>query len=103
MIGRLDPRHGPAKQMQMTFRITAAAALTTPPVATPIPTGSQGVLAAAGRASDDGLSSVQRIATALIAISALLVVLALALATTSLRRRMTGTAPEPAASPTASD
>ncbi|MEH0843295.1 hypothetical protein V6U81_13005 [Micromonospora sp. CPCC 205711] len=103
VIGRLDPRHGPAKQMQMTFRITAAAALTTPPVATPIPTGSQGVLAAAGRDSDDGLSSVQRIATALIAISALLVVLALALATTSLRRRMSGTAPEPAASPTTSD
>ncbi|MGC5018701.1 hypothetical protein [Micromonospora sp. DT47] len=100
VVGRLDPRSGRTKQMQMSFRITAAAALATPPVATPAPTGSQGVLAAAGQSSGGGgMTSVQRIAVILIAVSGLLVVLALALATTSLRRRMTGPAPDPAANP----
>ncbi|MGR6317012.1 hypothetical protein Q2K19_07935 [Micromonospora soli] len=91
VVGRLDPRSGRERQVQMSFRINAAAALTTPPVGTPTPTGSQGVLAAAERQTGGlGLSSVQQTATILIAVSALVVLLALALATTSLRRRMNG-------------
>jgi hypothetical protein len=99
-VGRLDPRSGRSRQVQMSFRITAAAAMATPPAVTPAPTGSQGVVAA-GQVSDDApMSSVQRTAIALVTLSGLLVVLALALATTSLRRRMTGSAaadPDPAA------
>ncbi|MGK5445156.1 hypothetical protein ACSNN7_25480 [Micromonospora sp. URMC 105] len=100
VIAQLDPRSGRARQMQMSFRITAAAALATPPVATPAPTGSQGVIAAAGQTSGGGgMSSAQRIALVLIVASGALVVLALALATTSLRRRMGGPVPDPAANP----
>lgn len=104
LVGRLDPRSGRARQMQMSFRITAAAALATP-VATPVPTGSQGVLVAAGQGGDDadGLTSVQRTAITLIAVSGLLVVLALALATTSLRRRMSGASPERTPAPTGTE
>ncbi|SCE81783.1 hypothetical protein GA0070607_1935 [Micromonospora coriariae] len=89
VIGQLDPRSGPTRQVQMSFRITAAAALATPVVSPPAPTGSQGVLPAGGSADDGGMTSVQRTAITLIAVSALLVVLALTLATTSLRRRLT--------------
>ncbi|MET7707275.1 hypothetical protein [Micromonospora sp. NPDC005413] len=99
VVGRLDPRSGPTRQVQMSFRITAAAALATPVVSPPAPTGSQGVLPAGAAADDGGMTSVQRTAVILIAVSALLVVLALLLATTSLRRRLTGPAPEPAPSP----
>ncbi|SCF44436.1 hypothetical protein GA0074696_5997 [Micromonospora purpureochromogenes] len=100
VIAQLDPRSGRTRQMQMTFRITAAAALATPPAATPVPTGSQGVIAAAGQTSDGGaMSSAQRIAVTLIAVSGLLVVLALTLATTSLRRRLSGPVPDPSANP----
>ncbi|MET7803977.1 hypothetical protein [Micromonospora chersina] len=88
VIARLDPRSGRDRQVQMSFRITAAAALATPAVGAPAPTGSQGVVAAAGEATDDGAGSVHRTAITLIGVSGLLVVLALALATTSLRRRM---------------
>ncbi|MBQ1072775.1 hypothetical protein KBX06_06295 [Micromonospora sp. C31] len=89
VLGQLDPRSGRARQVQMSFRITAAAALATPVASPPAPTGSQGVLAAGVPAvGDDAGGSVRRTAILLIAISALLVVLALALATTSLRRRM---------------
>jgi hypothetical protein len=96
-VAQLDPRSGPTRKMQMSFRITAAAALATPVVSPPAPTGSQGVLAAGGGGDDDDrVSSVQRTAVILIAVSALLVVLALALATTSLRRRFTDPVPEPA-------
>ncbi|WP_433347007.1 hypothetical protein [Micromonospora sp. CA-111912] len=100
VIGRVDPRSGQARQLQMSFRITAAAAMSTP-IATPAPGGSQGVLAAAGVGSDPagGLTSVQRSAVVLIVVSVLLVVLALVLATTSLRRRLAGPAnPAPAPS-----
>ncbi|WP_231921221.1 hypothetical protein [Micromonospora auratinigra] len=90
VVGRLEPRSGRDRQVQMSFRITAAAALASPPV-TPTPTGSQGVLAAAERQSlDDGVSATQRTAITLIVISGLLVLLALGLATSSLRRRMAG-------------
>ncbi|MET8350809.1 MULTISPECIES: hypothetical protein [unclassified Micromonospora] len=89
VIGQLDPRSGPTRQVQMSFRITAAAALATPVVSPPAPTGSQGVLPAGGSADDGGMTSVQRTAITLIVISASLVVLALTLATTSLRRRLT--------------
>ncbi|TWJ24200.1 hypothetical protein [Micromonospora endolithica] len=91
VVGKLDPRSGPTRQVQMTFRITAVAALATPAAYEPAPTGSQGVLAAGARSgAGGGMSSVQRTAVVLIVVSTLLVVLALALATTSLRRRMTG-------------
>ncbi|MFG2047315.1 hypothetical protein ACGFIW_07790 [Micromonospora sp. NPDC048935] len=97
VIGRLDPRSGPTRQVQMSFRITAAAALATPVVSPPAPTGSQGVLPGGAAAGDDGgMTSVQRTAVLLIVVSALLVVLALTLAATSLRRRFSGSRPEPA-------
>ncbi|MFI6824840.1 hypothetical protein ACIBJE_28415 [Micromonospora sp. NPDC050187] len=90
-VGQLDPRHGESRRVQMSFRITAAAALT-PVAGVPQPTGSQGVLTGSTRGSgpDDGLSSAQRTAIILIVTSGLLVALALTLATTSLRRRLTG-------------
>ncbi|EEP73126.1 hypothetical protein MCAG_03453 [Micromonospora sp. ATCC 39149] len=95
VVGRLDPRSGRARQMQTSFRITAAAAMATP-IVTPAPVGSQGVLAAgARRDSGGGLTSVRRTAVALIVVSVLLVALALALATTSLRRRLVDP-PDPA-------
>ncbi|MEV4655175.1 hypothetical protein [Micromonospora sp. NPDC049301] len=100
VIGQLDPRSGPTRQVQMSFRITAAAALATPVVSPPAPTGSQGVLPAGGSADGGGMTSVQRTAVILIAVSALLVVLALTLATTSLRRRLTDPGPEPTTIPT---
>ena len=49
VIGQLDPRSGPTRRVQMSFRITAAAALATPVVSPPAPTGSQGVLPAGAR------------------------------------------------------
>ncbi|MEU5669141.1 hypothetical protein ACGF3C_01160 [Micromonospora sp. NPDC047762] len=99
VIGQLDPRSGPTRRVQMSFRITAAAALATPVVSPPAPTGSQGVLPAGATTGDGGLTSVQRTAVILIAVSTLLVVLALTLATTSLRRRLGGPPPEPAPNP----
>ncbi|MCW3816224.1 hypothetical protein ONA91_17410 [Micromonospora sp. DR5-3] len=92
VAGRLEPRSGRDRQVQMSFRITSAAAL-----ALPVAAGSEGVLAHAGRAADeDGFGPV-RTAVVLIAASGLVVVLALVLATTSLRRR---TGAGPAADPT---
>ncbi|MFG2053813.1 hypothetical protein ACGFI9_07240 [Micromonospora sp. NPDC048930] len=88
VVGRLDPRSGRDRQVQMSFRITAAAALA-PAAGTPAPIGSQGVLAAEQQAGADGVSSMQQIAVIVIVLSGLLVVLALVLATISLRRRMT--------------
>ncbi|MEV1110165.1 hypothetical protein [Micromonospora sp. NPDC049751] len=99
VVGQLDPRNGATRRLQMSFRITAAAALATPVVSPPAPTGSQGVLPA-GATTDDSMSSVQRTAVILVAVSALLVVLALTLATTSLRRRLGGQASESPAPPT---
>ncbi|MEU4749702.1 hypothetical protein AB0F93_01825 [Micromonospora tulbaghiae] len=93
VIGRLDPRSGRDRQVQMSFRISAAAADTAPPGGAPAPTGSQGVLVAAGERDGDGTST-RRTAVALIAVSGLLVVLALTLATRSLRRRSDITAPD---------
>ncbi|WP_051723576.1 hypothetical protein [Micromonospora chokoriensis] len=100
VVGQLDPRSGPARRVQMSFRITAAAALATPVVSAPAPTGSQGVLPAGAATGDGGLTSVQRTAVILIVVSTLLVVLALTLATTSLRRRFSGLAPKRAPRPT---
>ncbi|MFI7608652.1 hypothetical protein ACIBTV_26360 [Micromonospora sp. NPDC049366] len=100
VIGTLDPRSGQSRQVQMSFRITAAAALATPVATGAAPTGSQGVLTdgtAVGSAG--GGDSVRRTAITLIAVSALLVVLALGLATTSLRRRLSGPVNEAASAP----
>lgn len=89
VIGWLDPRSGRDRQVQMSFRIAAAAALSTPPVTSPTATGSQGVLAAAEQdTGPDRDGTARQTAVALIVVSGLLVVLALALATTSLRRRL---------------
>ncbi|MFF5177285.1 hypothetical protein ACFY2Q_04570 [Micromonospora sp. NPDC000316] len=100
VIGQLDPRSGPTRRVQMSFRITAAAALATPVVSPPAPTGSQGVLPAGAAGDGQAMTSVQRTAAILVTVSALLVVLALVLATTALRRRFNepvpGPAPEPA-------
>ncbi|MEV1329178.1 hypothetical protein AB0J20_06335 [Micromonospora costi] len=100
VVGRLDPRNGRTRQVQMSFRITAAAALVTPVAAGPLPTGSQGVLAVGSALPDPAdRGSGRRTVMILIAASALLVVLALGLATTSLRRRLTEPLPEPSAVP----
>jgi hypothetical protein len=83
---------GRTKQMQMSFRITAAAATATPAATPtdPVATASQGVIGGFAPVSDNtgGLSTVQKTALALVIVSVLLVVLAIALATTSLRRRI---------------
>ncbi|GIF57239.1 hypothetical protein Air01nite_33340 [Asanoa iriomotensis] len=84
---------GRTKQMQMSFRITAAAATATPsadPPGAAVPTASQGVIGgfAPVSATTGGLTTVQKTALALVVVSVLLVVLAIALATTSLRRRI---------------
>lgn len=102
VLGQLDPRSGRARQVQMSFRITAAAALATPVASPPAPTGSQGVLAADAAAvgGDGGGGSARRTAILLIVVSTLLVVFALTLATTSLRRRMTAPAGGPSTAPT---
>ncbi|WP_327033002.1 hypothetical protein [Micromonospora ureilytica] len=99
VIGQLDPRSGPTRRVQMSFRITAAAALATPVVSPPAPTGSQGALPAGAATGDGGMTSVQRTAVILIAVSALLVVLALTLTMTSLRRRFGGPPAEPTLNP----
>ncbi|MFC3504163.1 hypothetical protein ACFOOK_24785 [Micromonospora krabiensis] len=100
VVGSLDQRSGQSRQVQMSFRITAAAALATPVATGAAPTGSQGVLTdGTAVASGGGGGSVRRTAILLIAVSTLLVVLALGLATTSLRRRLTGPVHEPAAAP----
>ncbi|TDC36447.1 hypothetical protein [Micromonospora sp. KC213] len=91
LIGVLEPRSGRTREIRTSFKITAAAALTAP-VATPAPTGSQGVLAGTGGGSGGG-GSMQRVAITLIAVCALVVVVALGWATTSLRRRMNDPAP----------
>ncbi|MEU1888594.1 hypothetical protein ABZ491_24300 [Micromonospora rifamycinica] len=89
LTGRLEPAGGPARQLQMSFRITAAAALAAPVAGVPAPTGSQGLIAAQGVAADlGGTSPARRTALALIVTSVLLVALALVLATGSLRRRV---------------
>ncbi|MCO1595321.1 hypothetical protein M8C17_09105 [Micromonospora sp. RHAY321] len=100
VIGQLDPRRGSTRQVQMSFRITAAAALATPVVSPPAPTGSQGVLSGGGASHDGPMASVERTAAILIGVSALLVVLALVLATTSLRRRLSDRVAGPTAAPT---
>ncbi|MEV0728914.1 hypothetical protein [Polymorphospora sp. NPDC050346] len=90
VIGIIDAAYGPTRRMQMSFRIVAAAATATPPVLDGAgPTGSQGVLPPPGAPPRSGpLTRVGKTAIALITVSSLLVVLALALATTSLRRRL---------------
>jgi hypothetical protein len=78
--------HGSPKRMQMSFKITAnESAATAPPVATA--TGSAGAFVPI-EAEKRGMSGVQKTALALIVVSVLLVVLALVLAMTSLRRRL---------------
>ncbi|MEH1098008.1 hypothetical protein [Micromonospora sp. CPCC 205561] len=101
VTGQLDPRSGKTRQVQMSFRITAAAALATPVASPPAPTGSQGVLAAGAPAVSDGDGdSTRRTAVLLIVASTLLVLFALALATTSLRRRMAAPAAGAPSAPT---
>ncbi|MER7457284.1 hypothetical protein [Micromonospora sp. NPDC126480] len=97
VVGELDPRAGRSRKVQMSFRIVTAAALVTPVAAPAAPFGSQDPVAVdEATATGDGTGSVQRTAVILIAMSTLLVVLALTLATASLRRRTTGAAAGPA-------
>ncbi|SCL36771.1 hypothetical protein GA0074692_4439 [Micromonospora pallida] len=88
VVGQLDPRNGPNRRVQMSFRITAAASV----AGVDQSTGSADVLTGSTRSSgpDGGWSSAQRTAIILIGASGFLVVLALTLATTSLRRRLAG-------------
>jgi hypothetical protein len=83
--------HGSPKRMQMSFLITAVESTGTAAPVGPPAVGSAGPLGGAFApvaAAEDGLSGVEKTALALIIVSILLVVLALALATTSLRRRL---------------
>jgi hypothetical protein len=100
VIGTLTPRVGKAKRLQMSFRITAVGSATPAAPDGVAPTGSQGALPPAHQVANPGggLSGVQRAAIALIVLSVVLVLLALALAITSLRRRMGGP-PAPEAPP----
>ncbi|MEU4680814.1 hypothetical protein [Micromonospora sp. NPDC023737] len=89
VVARLVPARGGARQVQMSFRISAAVALATV-VAAPAPTGSQGVLGAGGTLPDEpGGSSERRIAMVLVVVSTLLIVLALWLAGAAVRRWLT--------------
>jgi hypothetical protein len=89
VVGTLTPPNGESKQVQMSFRIDAAAAASASPAARPAPTGSQGVLPPAAAAkAQTGLTGTQKTAAGLIVVSLLLVGLAVALATTGLRRRV---------------
>ncbi|HEV7710382.1 MAG TPA: hypothetical protein VGP16_19460 [Asanoa sp.] len=92
VFGTLTSGNG-TKQVQMSFRITATEATATPsptPEGAVGPTASQGTIGGFAKVADsrDGLSGVQKTALALVVVSILLVVLALTLATTSLRRRI---------------
>ncbi|MFI7550766.1 hypothetical protein ACIBQ2_13540 [Micromonospora sediminimaris] len=87
VIGRLDPRNGADRRMQLSFRITAASpeqlAVVPPPATSPS-------LPPAGAAPGDtgGSLSRQRTAMLLVTVSALLAVIAVGLATARLRRRV---------------
>ncbi|MET7750510.1 hypothetical protein [Micromonospora sp. NPDC005367] len=88
VVARLVPARGDARQVQMSFRISAAVALATL-VAAPAPTGSQGVLGAGGTLPDEpGGSPQRRIAMILVVVSTLLIVLAFWLAGAAWRRRL---------------
>ncbi|MEU9505245.1 hypothetical protein AB0D32_03045 [Micromonospora sp. NPDC048170] len=102
VLGQLDPRSGRTRQVRMSFRITAVAALATPVASPPAPTGSQGVVAAGAPAvgTDGGGGSTRRTAVLLIVTSTLLLAFALALATTALRRRLLAPAAGPSSAPT---
>ncbi|WBB56342.1 hypothetical protein [Verrucosispora sp. WMMD573] len=85
VIGRLDPRHGADRRMQLSFRITAASpeqlAVVPPPVTASLrPAG-----AAPGDTEES--TSRQRTAMLLITVSALLMLLAVGLVAARLRRR----------------
>ncbi|GIJ77182.1 hypothetical protein SAMN05443287_10564 [Micromonospora phaseoli] len=92
VIGRLDPRNGAGRQMQLSFRITATPPQETAVVPPPGPVDPPS-LRPAGALPDDGDApiSTRRTAVLLIAVSVLLVLLVLGLATASLRRRAAGT------------
>ncbi|GIJ32438.1 hypothetical protein Vse01_15860 [Micromonospora sediminimaris] len=87
VIGRLNPRNGADRRMQLSFRITAASpeqlAVVPPPATSPS-------LPPAGAAPGDtgGSLSRQRTAMLLVTVSALLAVIAVGLATARLRRRI---------------
>ncbi|MFF5072428.1 hypothetical protein ACFY2R_14780 [Micromonospora olivasterospora] len=101
VVGRLDPGSGRTRQVQMSFRITAAATETVA-VATPAPVGSPGMIAAADPGFFGAGGSVRHAALALIAVSGLLVALTLGLAVVSLRRRLAAPG-DPAPAPTPAD
>jgi hypothetical protein len=89
----------------MSFRILAdAAAISTPPSPGPGGSGYQDALGGfAPTAKSDGMSGLQKTALALVVDPVLLVVLALVLATTSLRRGMEDAAATPADAPAPAD
>lgn len=96
VVGTLWPRAGVLKRMQMSFRI-AAAADRSPSGVTATDAGD--VLAAGHRAGGGRGPGVQQLAISLIVVSVLLVMLALTLAMTSLRQRLSDDPPAPEAVP----
>jgi hypothetical protein len=82
VVATLTSRSGAVKRMQVSFRITAPSVL---PAEDPA-SGAGGALAAGNGSPDGHGAGVRRLAIGLITVSGLLVVLALALAMTSLRR-----------------
>lgn len=94
--------HGSPKRMQMSFLITAVESTGTAAPVAPPTAGSPGPIGAFApvAAARGGLSGVEKTALALVVVSILLVVLALVLATTSLRRRLED---ESASSPAGTD
>ncbi|MCZ7421067.1 hypothetical protein O7605_16265 [Verrucosispora sp. WMMA2121] len=85
VIGRLDPRHGADRRMQLSFRITATSPELPAVVSPPAPVTSP-ALRPAGAAPGDGPAAGQRSTMLLITVSVLLV-LAAGLVVAWLRRR----------------
>ncbi|MEV2236823.1 hypothetical protein [Micromonospora sp. NPDC049891] len=89
VIGRLDPRHGADRRMQLSFRITAASP-ELPVVAPPAPVTSPSLRPAGAAPGDtEGLTSRQRTAVLLITVSVLLLLLTVGLVVARMRRRAT--------------
>ncbi|MBQ1025200.1 hypothetical protein [Micromonospora sp. C95] len=88
VIGRLDPRHGADRRMQLSFRITATSPELPAVVPPPAPVTSPN-LRPAGATPGEGPASGQRPAVLLITVSVLLVLLAGGLAAWWWRRRAT--------------
>ncbi|GIJ19410.1 hypothetical protein [Micromonospora lutea] len=84
VVGRLDPRHGADRRMQVSFRITATAPEV--PAVAPVPSSSL-LPAGAATGGTEGSTSGQSTALLPITLSVLVLLLIVGLVTVSLRRR----------------